>query len=537
MEPLVVSQILRVCVLIRNHSRALIIVAAISCVLAMALCCPSSLADPAVPQFTLIRQVQDDSGGLFPFLSAVYSPDGTKIVTANYKRVYVWQAASKRLLKAISTSDDCAMTVTFSPQGELFATGGIDHGVRLWHTSTNSLIRNLAGHDDSVLCLSFSPDGKLLASGGENRSIRVWNVASGQLLAELNGHQERVLSADFTENSQLIVSGSSDGTVRIWDWRIGKQLDQLEHSEGPVVLSPDKRILACIARVDNDRDRRVVCLWDLKKRRESGHINIGSGHTFGALAFSPDGRILAGYGKEYDTGIRLWEVRSGSRIRQFYDGLLMRLGFSLAFSPDGRYLVACGFHRDARVYDLSSWLGGITEAEGGVSLESLWMDLASQNASVAHKAIWTFVSRRDKALAWFRNRLALGDRTPPARIQALIQQLDDQRFDVRERASRQLVSILDVVEPSLRRQLSQGSCSAEQRRRLELILEEMPRQQLVTDRAISVLEYMGTDDARKVLEQLASGERNSFLTEEAGRALERVSRRLSRCGAGTRTHR
>src|SRR5262249_43985523 len=63
-----------------------------------------------------------------------------------------------------------------------------------------------------------------------------------------------------------------------------------------------------------------------------------------ALAFSPDGTILAssgegeskttGRGRSVETGAVVWEVRTGKKIRELDAG-----GRSLAFSPDGKHLL------------------------------------------------------------------------------------------------------------------------------------------------------------------------------------------------------
>ena len=119
------------------------------------------------------------------------------------------------------------------------------------------------------------------------------------------------------------------------------------------------------------------------------------------------------------------------------------------------------------------------------------------------------------------------------RLARLIAELDSDQFAARERASADLASLGEAAVPALRRAL-RGEAAAETHRRVALLLErvqwddrEPPADQLRSLRALEVLEWVGTPEARDVLARLAEGALEARLTQEAKASLERLARRDS----------
>jgi len=126
--------------------------------------------------------------------------------------------------------------------------------------------------------------------------------------------------------------------LRGWEWRYLWRLcrsDELltlgvhEGGAGAVAFSPDGRLLA-----SGGTDGQVK-IWDLSLNRQVHHLGGGNVSVF-SLAFSPDGSQLAvgGWG-----GMMLWNARTWRKedaVRIIDQGRVD----SLRFSPDGRRLVA-----------------------------------------------------------------------------------------------------------------------------------------------------------------------------------------------------
>jgi WD40 repeat protein len=75
-----------------------------------------------------------------------------------------------------------------------------------------SLVRTLKGHTNTVLSVSFSPDGRLLASGSRDKTIKLWRVADGALLQTYN-EIFGAFSIQFSSDGRLFGYGRADAAV------------------------------------------------------------------------------------------------------------------------------------------------------------------------------------------------------------------------------------------------------------------------------------------------------------------------------------
>ena len=77
---------------------------------------------------------------------------------------------------------------------------------------------------------------------------------------------------------------------------------------------------------------------------------LGNYHGFVALAFSPDGLMLAS--SVYGDVVKLWDVASGGELRTF--GGRSDVISSVAYSPDGRILASGSFDATVKLWDVAS---------------------------------------------------------------------------------------------------------------------------------------------------------------------------------------
>ena len=148
----------------------------------------------------------------------------------------------------------------------------------------------LEGHQGKVLSVEFSPDGRLLASGSTDNTLRLWNVQQGTLLRTMQGHPFPILSLSFSPNNQLIATGSDDGVVRIWRISNGSLLHNLQGHGGwvnKVVFSPDGNSLASAS------DDYTVRQWRVSDGKLLRVIDEGMGRILD-LTYSPSGQSRPG---------------------------------------------------------------------------------------------------------------------------------------------------------------------------------------------------------------------------------------------------
>jgi hypothetical protein len=158
---------------------------------------------------------------------------------------------------------------------------------------------------------------------------------------------------------------------------------------------------------------------------------------------------------------------------------------------------------------------------------ALWDDLASPTRA-GQQAIWKLVAAGPQSIKWCAQRLKPVTPVTADRLARLIRDLEAAQFSVREQATGELEKLGEPAGPALRRWLNNRP-SPEARRRAERLLRTLehrtPRLQEL--RAVAVLEYIGTAEARQVLTMLSRGAPEARLTQEAKASVERLTKHLA----------
>ncbi len=481
------------------------------------------------------------------------SQNGKRLATsAGGRLIRFWDPLTgKELLEPLAL-DHSVGAMQFAREGTLILSGSVDE-LQVWNVDTRKRLGQMGSRTTlPITQLAVGPSGRLMASstGG---ALRLWDAVRRQPLAdttEVLGDAGRFppFRAMAISNHDHLLLGRGDGRISLVNLARGEEVFTLPaHPPLPgaaaLAWSPEGRAFASVGATDDS-----LRLWEVVTRSERlAPIRLPSRGS--SVAVSPDGRLVAT--GETDGFLRLWDVRTGKELaaRAAHSGAV---GF-VAFMPDSRHLISAGTDmlipiqrninapisgdNTAMVWDVASLvktMPAIPKA-AAADVDALWTVLQGSNAVKAHDAIWQLAAAPELALPMLKERLpkvapeSLSAEALVDRVAKLLLDLDHDEYEVREKATRELI---DIGARGLRavRQANATTKSREVRRRTEEIAAKVLGQtvtrpeEIVLARGVEVLQQLTTREARELLETWAKGPATSPLAEESRAALMMLDR-------------
>jgi WD40 repeat protein len=262
------------------------------------------------------------------------------------------------------------------------------------YDSAGGLTRALGGTDQESSSLAVSADGGRIVAVGADQTVRLWSGAGAEVAHEVGGFSMPITDAALSPDGSALVAGTADGQLMLWDLTTQTLLWSVKaHSweVSRVAFSPDGKTVASGGEFMveiSDFPGEALRLWNVADgaplRSLTGHT-----HSVEALAFSPNGRMLAS--ASFDGTVAIWQVADGTMLKKLSEDEVYG---SLAFTPEGMRLIgATAF--DSEEEDIWIWHldGGGSDRGFAVAEEGLFSAMALSPDGAA------LVSSRDAAIS------------------------------------------------------------------------------------------------------------------------------------------
>lgn len=292
-----------------------------------------------------------------PAISVAFSPDGKTLAVAHDDFLLrVWDltkpgSAPKKLEGKYIRFQD----VAFSPDGKTLAAGvifGETGSVYLWDTNNLDAAPTILNTSSSITAVAFRPDGKMLAAGGQ-AGLYLWEPPYKDIgPAAMPGPQDGgITSVAFSPDSNAMAIFIPYAEVRLYDTRhLEVAPITLAGTDSPrevsgLAFSPDGRLLA------GSNDARI---WDLTKPGSAALIltpGEGASQAMG-LAFSPDGKRLAA--RDTRDTIEIWDMGNPTAPSLVLGDRTQFGGLSIAFSPDGKTIASTLDNGKVELWDMQN---------------------------------------------------------------------------------------------------------------------------------------------------------------------------------------
>eukprot|EP00026_Physarum_polycephalum_P006714 Phypoly_transcript_06765.p1 GENE.Phypoly_transcript_06765~~Phypoly_transcript_06765.p1 ORF type:complete len:496 (+),score=87.81 Phypoly_transcript_06765:177-1490(+) len=233
---------------------------------------------------------------------------------------------------------------TFHISGEMLATGGGDHVVKVWDTSNHGGVpvykKSMQEATSSILSLQFSPTADVLCGTSNDKNSYMWDPV-GRELHTLSGHTDKVTCAAFLAEQQLatcswdrhvklfdlnrgfctqsfhlgsrmnsmcvgpfnctVCTGHVDKTIRVFDYRNGNTMHTIE---AQAVRGAVTGVCSCHDNSTNvlvsskDNSLKLIDLRTLEVVHIYKHPEYKNQRDINLMCISPNGKFVVAGGEE-----------------------------------------------------------------------------------------------------------------------------------------------------------------------------------------------------------------------------------------------
>jgi WD40 repeat protein len=307
----------------------------------------------------------DLPGHSLPVKRLSFSPDGNILLSEGEDgRALVWDVPSAGFMHRVGDRLRVPQFLAWVEGANSFLAYEHYSTLSLWDAGEGNRVLEVATLDDAILePRAVLGARRLFMAKRDGSDMGIWDALSGERIHTLPSHGRVSAVAGSSNGTVFVSAGGTDGAnqgdanIYLWDGNTGRCVGELPGHPNNVLsnlraleISPDGNTLA------SSGWDKTCKLWDVSSIGLAGALSVGDREWFEALAFSPDGSILA---TGHPDSIRLWDVKRREVICQLTGAPC--LVTSLAFSPNGRLLASGQEDSTILLWDVVSALRAVEE--------------------------------------------------------------------------------------------------------------------------------------------------------------------------------
>ena len=289
-----------------------------------------------------------------PVTASLLAAAAWRLAPTAQARYSLLESLAQPMRGVLTAQAGVVTALAYSPDGARMAAGYQDGTIRLWDLASRKLI-SATSWGAAPLALAFTDGGRVLQVA-DAAAVGTWNLNKTPRITALPlpGISGGTVVA-FSPDGNTVATGATDGNIRLWNaatrLETGAPMSSDAQPVDAVAFSPDGPLLAAAT------------------QQEAGSALATGPAEIGALAFSPDGKILATGGR--DGAARLWHVSTGSPV-----GTTMATGYAvgtLTFSADGTTLATAESDGTTELWNVATQTqtGAALTAQGSAGVNSL----------------------------------------------------------------------------------------------------------------------------------------------------------------------